>query len=104
MVINSLAIIWARTVSYTHLDVYKRQIKSGTSYYFLYKGKIGDHLDELSTESGRMSVLAAMKQDEFQERMEKETSEYSCTMNDAAVSNYQPCLLYTSRQTGENNL
>ena len=37
-----------------------------------------------------MSVLAAMKQDEFQERMEKETSEYSCTMNDAAVSNYQP--------------
>lgn len=37
-----------------------------------------------------MSVLAAMKQDEFQERMEKETSEYSCTMNDAAVSSYQP--------------
>ncbi|MFR3922852.1 MAG: hypothetical protein ACLTYN_13735 [Dysosmobacter welbionis] len=48
-----------------------RAIKSGTSYYFLYKGKIGDHLDELSTESGRMSVLAAMKQDEFQERMER---------------------------------
>lgn len=67
-----------------------RAIKSGTSYYFLYKGKIGNHLDELSTESGRMSVLAAMKQDEFQERMEKEISEYSCTMNDAAVSSYQP--------------
>ncbi len=67
-----------------------RAIKSGTTYYFLYKGKIADHLDELSTDDGRMSVLAAMKQDEFQERIETETSEYNCTMNDAAVSNYQP--------------
>lgn len=67
-----------------------RAIKSGTSYYFLYKGKIKDHVDELSSEDGRMSVLAAMKQEEFQDRMETETSEYNCTMNDAAVSSYQP--------------
>ena len=67
-----------------------RAIKSGTSYYFLYKGKIKDHLDEMSTEDGRMSVLAAMKQDEFQERMEQETGEYSCTIYDAAVNSYQP--------------
>lgn len=67
-----------------------RAIKSGTSYYFLYKGKIKDHVDELSTEDGRMSVLAAMKQDDFQTQMEKEAGEYNCTMNDAAVNSYQP--------------
>lgn len=63
-------------------------VEVGTSYYFIYKGKINDSLELIEDESGRHTVLNAMKGEEFSEYIDSLAETYSYERNEDALNKY----------------
>ena len=63
-------------------------IKVGTSYYFIYRGVVEDSIDLVQDESGRHTVLNAMKGDEFSEYIDELVSNYKVEVNQKAIDKY----------------
>ena len=71
---------WKKPVSYTHLDVYKRQAIAGVA------GELGDHADQQCAGKGRA----------FAENVVKAKVLGGFLLGDD-LGKVRPCLLYTSR-------
>lgn len=68
-----------------------KAVKSGTTYYLLYKYDIKDSVSDLKNENNRAKYLSYMKGEEFDTMMAEEAEALEgVTINDAAVKKYTP--------------
>lgn len=67
-----------------------KAVKSGTTYYLLYKYDINDSVSDLKDSDNRSKYLSYMKGEEYDTMMSEGAEALEVQMNDAAMKKYTP--------------